>query len=421
MDDIPATGLTPTPDGTSPPAPVAPVPMPVAPVAAWPQPPTVAWIFAAAVAAMVVAYLVLSVPGRWFSSVPALSWSARQLALTRGAGTVQGDEVHVTAPDAGGLALLSVDTGFRSADYPVIAWAAIDVPDGADVRLLWRTDYTPGKVSSVGLVVESGRVMPALVAGNGEWIGTIRGLALAIRYAGAETVRVRGVIAKPGTMGGVLRDRLGEWLAFEGWSGTSINSVTGGADIQDLPLPLLFACATLLACVIVAVIARRRGVRVRTAVAVALAVGVLAGWALLDARWMWNLARQVDVSGRLYAGKTSEQKHLEAEDGPLYLFIERARAVMPATPARVFIAAEAHYFRGRAAFHLYPHNAFLDPYHDVLPPADQLRPGDWVVIYGRRGVQYDPARHRLRLGAAEVPADLKLAEQGAALFLVVAP
>ena len=197
--------------------------------------------------------------------------------------------------------------------------------------------------------------------------------------------------------------------------------MTGGADIQDLPLPLLFAGAALLACAIVAVVARRRGASMHSAVAVALAISVLAGWTLLDARWMWNLARQIDVSAKLYAGKTSERKHLEAEDGPLYLFIERARAVMPATPARVFVVAEAHYFRGRAAFHLYPHNVYFDPYHDVLPPAGQLRPGDWVVVYRRRGVQYDAARHRLRLGGAEIPADLKLAEQGAALFLVVAP
>jgi len=194
--------------------------------------------------------------------------------------------------------------------------------------------------------------------------------------------------------------------------------VTGGADIQDLPLPLLFAIAALLACVIVAVMARRRHARVHRAVVIAVVVSVLTAWAVLDARWMWNLARQVDDSARLYAGKTFEQKHLEADDAPLYQFIERARALMPATPVRVFIAAEAHYFRGRAAFHLYPHNVFFDPYHDVLPPADQLHAGDWVLIYRRRGVQYDAARHLLRLGSAEVPADLKLADQGAALFLV---
>ena len=32
-------------------------------------------------------------------------------------------------------------------------------------------------------------------------------------------------------------------VAFEGWSGTSINVVVGGAEVQDFPLPALLAAA----------------------------------------------------------------------------------------------------------------------------------------------------------------------------------
>lgn len=387
----------------------------------WPRPATIAWVFAGAVAAMLLLYLALNAPGHWFTQAPQLGWSAAQLSLARGSGSVQGDEMHITAPDATGLALLSVDTGFRSADYPVVAWAAVDIPPGADVRLLWRTDYTPGKVSSVGLVVESGRVLPVLLAGNGEWIGTIRGLAFAVRFAGGETVRVRGVVAKPSGMAGTLGDRIAEWLAFEGWSGTSINSVTGGADIQDLPLPLLLAAAALLACLVLALIARRRGLSTRHAIAAGFAGSVLLGWAVLDARWVINLARQADITARLYAGKDYTHKHLDDVDGALFRFIQHAHAVMPATPARVFVVAEAHYFRGRAAFHLYPHNVYFDPYHDALPPKGQLHAGDWVFVYRRRGIQYDATRQRLRMDGVEYPAEMKLTEPGSALFLILPP
>ena len=44
----------------------------------------------------------------------------------------------------------------------------------------------------------------------------------------------------------LLRDRVGEWLAFERWNGASINTITGGADVQDLPLPALLATVVLL-------------------------------------------------------------------------------------------------------------------------------------------------------------------------------
>ena len=86
---------------------------------------------------------------------------------------------------------------------------------------------------------------------------------------------------------------------------------------------------------------------------------------------------------------------------------------------RVFVLADADYFRGRAAYHLYPHNVWFEPYRNVVPPADRLQAGDWIVVYQRRGVQYDAARHSLRWdGGATVPVDLKLVDHGGALFLV---
>jgi hypothetical protein len=64
------------------------------------------------------------------------------------------------------------------------------------------------------------------------------------------------------------------------------------------------------------------------------------------------------------------------------------------------MAADAHYFRGRGAYHLYPHNVLFDPYLNAMPASTRLRPGDYIVVYQRRGVQYDPGAQRLRWTAA---------------------
>ena len=63
----------------------------------------------------------------------------------------------------------------------------------------------------------------------------------------------------------------------------------------------------------------------------ALALMFVAAWFVLDARWQWNLARQVVVTARTYAGKDWREKHLAAEDGPLFEFIEKVRAKLPPT------------------------------------------------------------------------------------------
>jgi hypothetical protein len=79
--------------------------------------------------------------------------------------------------------------------------------------------------------------------------------------------------------------------------------------------------------------------------------------------------------------------------------------------------ADDHYFRGRAAYHLYPHNVFFDPRNNLMPAADQLQPGDWLLAYQRRGVQYDAAQQRLRWDPAQsVAAKVMLVGPGTALF-----
>jgi len=102
-----------------------------------------------------------------------------------------------------------------------------------------------------------------------------------------------------------VRSRLG---------GTSINTLAGGADVQDLPLPALLAATIILAALAWYALARRRGFA--TALPAALAVLFVGGWLLLDLRWTVNLGRQVRATAAQYAGKDWRESRLAAEDGP---------------------------------------------------------------------------------------------------------
>jgi hypothetical protein len=146
----------------------------------------------------------------------------------------------------------------------------------------------------------------------------------------------------------------------------------------------------------------------------------VATWLLQDARWVWDLVRQTQATAQRYAGQDFRARHLAAEDGALFAFIENVREKLPSEPARVFMFADAHYLRNRGAYHLYPHNVHFEPYRNVIPPRSLLRPGDYFVVYQRRGVQFDPGAQRLRWDGGEpVPAELLLAGPGgAALFQI---
>ena len=376
-------------------------------------------LFVAVVALCMLGYLAFAVPGKWFTGVRSVAWGPKDMQIAKGSGRIVGDELAVAPSDASGLVVVSLRTTFRASDYAAVEWIAIDVPDHLDVSLLWRTDFKPETLNTLPLAVVSGRLLPAVTHDHAAWLGNIQGLALAMKGPVAEPVRIRGVMAKPLSAPEVLRDRWREWLAFEGWTGTSINTVTGGADLQDLPLPLLLAIAIGIATLVVVGVKRVRPGAMPMTVFGALAAFVLIAWLLLDLRWTWNLVRQVDATADRFAGKSYVDKRLAVEDGPLFAFVQKAKESMPPTPARVFVAADSHYFRGRAAYHLYPHNAYFEARSNALPAPERVRAGDWILVFNRKGVQYDAAQSKLRWDNQQpVSAELKASGRGAALFVV---
>jgi hypothetical protein len=88
------------------------------------------------------------------------------------------------------------------------------------------------------------------MAKNPEWLGRITGIALAVRGPLPEPARVDGVAIRSGGAVGQLGERFREWTAFEPWNGASINTITGGAEVQEVPLPTFLVIGVVLAAAI---------------------------------------------------------------------------------------------------------------------------------------------------------------------------
>jgi hypothetical protein len=378
-----------------------------------------ACILAAVAVIAAAAYLAFTIPGAWFPSATQKTWRAADMALVRGTGRLANGQLIVSAPDANGIAIVTVTTDLKATEYPGIAWDVANLREDADVRLLWRTDFQPDKLNSKPLPVESGRTLPVVMSKDAAWIGHISGLALAIHGSLSQPAVIGGVAAKPMGAMEIIRDRWREWFTFEPWNGASINTITGGADNQALDLPAVVALLVAASGLVAFVVRRFNTGTFSTAAPLVLAGLFLAGWFVLDARWSLNLLRQEHATAVQYAGKDDRDKHLASEDAPLFAFIEKALALMPRTPVRIFIAADADYFRGRAAYHLYPHNVYFNPRSNDLPPASAFRPGDWLLVFQRHGMQYDRAQGKVRWDDNQtVSAEPKLVVPGAALFVI---
>jgi hypothetical protein len=375
--------------------------------------------FAAALVALLAGYLYLTIPGAWFSSAAPKVYDAKALAVAVGNGVIDDDALAIAPADASGTIIITVTLALSAGDYRGVAWHVSGLPTGTEARLLWRSEFKPGRTFTLAIPLEADRLAPVVAARDPNWIGPLNGIALALRLPTAETVRVSDVTLDPLTIRSQLAGRFRDWTTFEPWSGASINTVVGGADLQELPLPVLLGLAAMLAVAATVALARWRPSWIGAGLPLALAVMFVAAWLALDARWQWNLARQVVVTGRTYAGLDWREKHVAAEDAPLFEFIEKVLPKLPPAGARVFMFADAHYFRGRGAYHLYPHNVFFDPFTNNLPSSAALHSGDYVVVYQRRGVQFDAALGMLRWeGSAPVAAEALVVEPGAALFRI---
>ena len=374
----------------------------------------------AAMSAVLVAYLAINVPGSWFPSAEPATFDPGRLAVSRGRAQAVPGALVVASPSVNEAAIVVVSTELRSGDYAAVEWNVAGLPDVADVRLLWRNSYRPDKLNIVPMIVDGGRLRPIVIANDANWVGTIRGLGIAMSNTPPEGIAIRSVTVRPLGALELLSLRIGEWFAFEGWKAHSVESIAGGSDAQDLPMPAVLALSIAIGLVVHAIVRRfardRRDVAPMTTAAIAL---FAVAWIVSDFRWTTNLVRQSLVTLRTYGGKSLHDAHLAAEDGSLYRLVLQAREKLPREPARVFVLAEAPYFRARAAYYLYPHNPWFDLARTGVPEAALLRPGDWVLAYRRRGVQYNQAAQRLRWeGGNDLPAELALVTPDGALFRV---
>jgi hypothetical protein len=365
------------------------------------------------------AYLVANVPGAWFPSATPKTFDAAQMAVSRGRPQAAPGALQVVPAPGEDAIVVVLKADLRSSDYAGIEWHVAGIPADADVRLIWRTSYRPDRLNLATMTVDDGRLRPIVMSADPEWIGTIEGLGLAVRGSIRAPIEIRSVTARPLGAIELVRNRAAEWLAFEGWRATSVETLAGGADVQDLPLPAVLAMAALLA--VAAYALKRRFLPAPGSPPwPAFAIAVLAvAWLVVDLRFAWNAARQSLLTARTYAGADWREAHLAAEDGELFRLVDDAKAKMPATPARVFVLADAPYFRARSAYYFYPHNAWFDLYRDVAPEVGKLRPGDYVFAFRRRGLQYSTTAGLVRWdGGPELAAEAVMTSREGALFLL---
>ena len=373
---------------------------------------------AASICAWGIGYLYFATAGPFLSSVPPQRFVGTQLTVSRGLGGLDGSRLVVRATDDTGLAIVSLDTlELRAVDYRRVLWTLRDAPDDVVLATLWRTDQAAGKVNSAPLLSGNHTFQVLFTPGKDNWIGNIDGIALAVKGTLREPLIIEAVRIDAMSATDVLADRVRDWFAFTPWNGLSINTAFGGLPDQPLWLPLVTAIVALTAVAMCLAWRRRQVGPANPQFSLAILVIVAVGWITLDARWLWIRMQQTQLTVGVFSGKSPRDKHIADLDGYAFAFAEQVRLRLPKTTPRVYVTADDHYFGARMAYHLYPNNAYVDHGSGSLPPPAQFKPGEYIVVFRRHGVQYDMAQQMLSWdGQPPLRAQLLLAHLGNAMF-----
>jgi hypothetical protein len=350
---------------------------------------------AAVIGAAIVALVALAFAGvRWGGSASTLEWPADRFRAVGGQAIARNGVLVIEQPDANGAFIAALPAAQLDArDYAAVEIDTLGLTDRQRVAVFWRSPLGGGRTFTHPADVVTPRGVRAELDRDPNWNGPITGVGLIVTGLPSRDATIVAVRAMSASVAGTALEAARSWFRVEHWNNQSINVVFLGGQYHAFPFTLFVGLATFLALALW--VAWQRKSALQSIVAGALVIA-LAGWFFVDLRWLANLGRVEADTVATLAGKSWRDKRLAALDGPLFAFIEQARARIAERPGRVFFGSDDAWLRVRGGYHLLPFNTLSISYHRNLYPADRYRPGDWLCFYVRSGVTYDPATQALR-------------------------
>jgi hypothetical protein len=354
--------------------------------------------------------------GRFAEGPAPLVAEGADLALVQGTARKDGSSLLIEGPGADGAAVLAAKlNAFQAREFSRIEWGVASA-QAPDIAFIWRTRENPRRTFSKRLRWLVTGAAPLELSAEDGWSGTITGVGLVVASMNTP-VRVNGLrVVSPSVVaeaGNLAR----QWSSRNALRGYSVNYPLDAERGHDVPALVGVAVAEALAFALYLLLARWRGWSRDRRVLWGI---FLAGWLLLDLRWQSNLWREAGSRAARFAGKSTAEMHLAADDAPLYAMIDKMKSALPVQPVRVFLYCDNDNLCARAAFLLYPQNVYRAVHgRRTLPAPEELHEGDYLLLVYSRALGYDRAKQAAvwRDGRSK-PADEVLLEPGGLLLKV---
>ena len=375
--------------------------------------------------------------GPLFAAADPLVLTGDSLALTNGLRLAEnklsegvvpqfGTTLIIARPGEDGTAVVALKLPAQvSANYRYIQAIVKGGIAKGGLAFIWRGGAIKEKVREREIPFAGATALAIAVEPADGWTGEIVGAALLLRGPFTAPVEIESVTFTAPSVVATAGRLLQGWFSFEAWDNGSINYIYGGPVDLAHPLPL-YLFLGLLVSLALFLFLTKDGRMVGDARIYWILP--LLFWLVGDGRWQVSLLRQAAITVATFSAKDDDQKHLAAEDGRLFKLMQTFGAKMPLpakdakTGYRVFVFSDEEYTRGRAAYHLYPRNAFALPGVTDLLAAKSYQVGDYIAMIDKKGVKFNRLTQTLNWGLAEsISVELLHYENGNGLFRVASP
>lgn len=324
----------------------------------------------------------------------------KQFKPIMGTAETEGDQLKITGfktHDHNAHALVSLKTKFRAENYPLLAYQFEGWHTGMRINFIWRTTNSGRRLSTT--ILNRSLDDPGILnlAKEPNWRGSVTEIGFHVVGGKRDKVlEIPEITLEPSNWWRWLQSAWSEWMAFKGWSGTSINflqgtpGAPGSATLSPTVAMALWSGLGLLCLFAVCAIQSRHN-------PISYGIVILIPWIAMDLSWQGELQTQLTETKTTFAGKSMHQKHLADSDRHIYMHAQRLKAeALPTSPARVFILHESgghNYERLKTQYYLLPHNVYN---FGKVPPSHGIHPGDYILALGPSPeLTFDPKYSRL--------------------------
>jgi hypothetical protein len=315
-------------------------------------------------------------------------WTMNDLSMEMGTLSVSAKGVSLT-PNASGRIYFTLPAEGLSLSEEHLLHLEFEERAPTILFLMWRNTQKPELLQQYRLPPQQNNSVSFDMSTAPGWEGKATQLGIGIGLDPSQQLILRGVALRSPDLLAYAGRLWRNWSTFRPWKAVDINIHTGTRQFGEGPHPVPVFAAT--AGVLILVyglwsLLRRNGRQFEWQCVGAL---ILCTWLASDLFWQLRLWRQTTITWQTFHGKTSQQKLLASEDAAIVGFTDAVKKQIDDPRARVFIASSSDRTAMLTAYYMAPLNTFWHRHGPELPPAEQIRIGDYILLTAPSTVNYE--------------------------------